>query len=147
MALFNVGLVIFPDLTQLDFTGAQQVLRDCRTPPCHIVARTLDPGPSDSGLSLMPTHTFANCPPLDLICRRLPGHDPGHGGPRPDRVRLAAGTDGEICDLLFAQGPSFWGGRVAERPLGDARPPQDWQAAGLQRQSSVKWMYTGIWSD
>jgi cyclohexyl-isocyanide hydratase len=27
--------------------------------------------PSDSGLSLMPTHTFEDCPPLDLIC--VPG--------------------------------------------------------------------------
>ena len=26
MSLFNVGFVIFPDLTQLDFTGPQQVL-------------------------------------------------------------------------------------------------------------------------
>src|SRR5215472_10134840 len=41
----------------------------------HIVARTLDPVPSDSGLGLVPTHTFANCPPLDLIC--IPG---GYGG-------------------------------------------------------------------
>ena len=27
--------------------------------------------PSDCGLGLVPTHTFANCPPLDLIC--VPG--------------------------------------------------------------------------
>jgi hypothetical protein len=26
MTVFNVGFVIFPDLTQLDFTGPQQVL-------------------------------------------------------------------------------------------------------------------------
>jgi hypothetical protein len=31
----------------------------------------LDPVPSDSGLCLMPTHTFADCPLLDLIC--VPG--------------------------------------------------------------------------
>ena len=37
----------------------------------HIVALTLEPVPSDSELSLMPTHTFADCPPLDLIC--VPG--------------------------------------------------------------------------
>ena len=41
----------------------------------HIVAKALDPVPSDSGLSLMPTHTFANCPPLDLIC--IPGGNRG----------------------------------------------------------------------
>jgi cyclohexyl-isocyanide hydratase len=71
MAVFNVGFVIFPDLTQLDFTGPQQVLARLPDSAMHIVAKTLDPVPSDSGLSLMPTHTFADCPPLDLIC--VPG--------------------------------------------------------------------------
>jgi cyclohexyl-isocyanide hydratase len=69
--MFNVGFVIFPDLTQLDFTGPQQVLARLPDSAMHIVAKTLDPVPSDSGLSLMPTHTFADCPPLDLIC--VPG--------------------------------------------------------------------------
>ena len=71
MSVFNVGFVIFPDLTQLDFTGPQQVLARLPDSAMHIVAKTLDPVPSDSGLSLMPTHTFADCPPLDLIC--VPG--------------------------------------------------------------------------
>jgi len=71
MAVFHVGFVIFPDLTQLDFTGPQQVLARLPDSAMHIVAKTLDPVPSDSGLRLMPTHTFANCPPLDLIC--IPG--------------------------------------------------------------------------
>ena len=71
MDVFNVGFVIFPDLTQLDFTGPQQVLARLPDSAMHIVAKTLDPVPSDSGLSLMPTHTFADCPPLDLIC--VPG--------------------------------------------------------------------------
>jgi cyclohexyl-isocyanide hydratase len=75
MSVFNVGFVIFPDLTQLDFTGPQQVLARLPDSAMHIAARTLDPVPSDSGLSLMPTHTFADCPPLDLIC--IPG---GYGG-------------------------------------------------------------------
>jgi cyclohexyl-isocyanide hydratase len=69
--VFNIGFVIFPDLTQLDFTGPQQVLARLPDSAMHIVAKTLDPVPSDSGLSLMPTHTFADCPPLDLIC--IPG--------------------------------------------------------------------------
>ena len=71
MSVFKVGFVIFPDLTQLDFTGPQQVLARLPNSAMHIVAKTLDPVPSDSGLSLMPTHTFADCPPLDLIC--VPG--------------------------------------------------------------------------
>jgi cyclohexyl-isocyanide hydratase len=37
----------------------------------HIVAKSAGPVPSDSGLGLVPTHTFENCPRLDLIC--VPG--------------------------------------------------------------------------
>jgi cyclohexyl-isocyanide hydratase len=55
MSLFNVGFVIFPDLTQLDFTGPQQVLARLPDSAMHIVAKSKDPVPSDSGLSLMPT--------------------------------------------------------------------------------------------
>jgi cyclohexyl-isocyanide hydratase len=71
MSLFNVGFVIFPELTQLDFTGPQQVLALLPQSAMHIVAKSTAPVPSDSGLSLVPTHTFENCPPLDLIC--IPG--------------------------------------------------------------------------
>src|ERR1700730_2892139 len=71
MSLFNVGFVIFPELTQLDFTGPQQVLARLPNSAMHIVAKSADPVPSDSGLGLVPTHTFENCPCLDLIC--VPG--------------------------------------------------------------------------
>ena len=75
MSLFNVGFVIFPDLTQLDFTGPQQVLARMPQSAMHIVAKSSEAVPSDSGLRLVPTHTFETCPPLDLIC--VPG---GAGG-------------------------------------------------------------------
>ncbi len=71
MAVFNIGFVIFPDLTQLDFTGPLQVLSRLPDSKTHIVAKTSDPVPSDCGLSLVPTTTFQDCPPLDLIC--VPG--------------------------------------------------------------------------
>src|SRR3954464_1734477 len=75
MSLFNVGFVIFPDLTQLDFTGPQEVLARVPGSAMHIIAKTGGPVPSDSGLSLVPTHTFENCPRLDLIC--IPGGNKG----------------------------------------------------------------------
>jgi cyclohexyl-isocyanide hydratase len=71
MPLFNIGFVIFPDLTQLDFTGPLQVLARLPQSAVHIVAKSQAPVPSDCGLALVPTHTFATCPPLDLIC--VPG--------------------------------------------------------------------------
>jgi len=75
MSLFNVGFVIFPDLTQLDFTGPQQVLARLPNSAMHIIAKSDAPVPSDSGLGLVPTHTFVNCPQLDLIC--VPGGNSG----------------------------------------------------------------------
>lgn len=69
--MFHTGFVLFPNLTQLDFTGPLQVLHRLPGATTHIIAKTLDPVPSDCGLSLVPTTTFADCPPLDLIC--IPG--------------------------------------------------------------------------
>lgn len=67
----NIGFVLFPDVTQLDFTGPLQVLHRIPGSKVHIAAKTGGPVPSDCGLGLMPTTTFAECPPLDLIC--VPG--------------------------------------------------------------------------
>src|SRR5215475_14554696 len=75
MSNFNIGFVIFPDLTQLDFTGPLQVLARLPDATTHIIAKSPAPVPSDCGLSLVPTHTFADCPPLDLIC--IPGGTKG----------------------------------------------------------------------
>jgi len=68
---FTTGFVVFPNLTQLDFTGPLQVLHRLPGATTHIVARTRDPVPSDGPLTIQPTVTFAECPPLDLIC--VPG--------------------------------------------------------------------------
>lgn len=68
---FHTGFVIFPNLTQLDFTGPLQVLARLPKSETHIIAKTRDPVPSDCGLSLVPTMTFAEAPPLDLLC--IPG--------------------------------------------------------------------------
>ena len=39
MSLFNVGFVIFPELTQLDFTGPQQVLARLPQSAMHITPK------------------------------------------------------------------------------------------------------------
>ncbi len=86
MASFKIGFLIFPNLTQLDFTGPLQVLARIPQATVHIVAKTLEPVPSDCGLSLMPTHTFADCPPLDLIC--IPGGGLGVTAAAGDRATI-----------------------------------------------------------
>ena len=67
----NIGFVLFPDVTQLDFTGPLQVLHRVPGAAMHILAKTAEPVPSDCGLSLVPTATFAGAPKLDMIC--VPG--------------------------------------------------------------------------
>ena len=74
MAEFNIGFVIFPMITQLDFTGPLQVLNRVPGAKTHILAKTRDPVPTDCGLGLVPTMTLAESPDLDIIC--VPG---GHG--------------------------------------------------------------------
>ena len=71
MSSFTVGFVLFPDLTQLDLTGPLQVLARLPQSRTVVAAKSESPVPSDCGLSLLPTHSFASCPPLDLIC--VPG--------------------------------------------------------------------------
>ena len=87
MTVFNIGFVIFPQLTQLDFTGPLQVLARLPDSATHIVAKTTDPVPSDCGLSLVPTCTFASCPSLDLIC--VPGGSTGVADVLRDRETIA----------------------------------------------------------
>lgn len=67
----KIGFVLFPQLTQLDFTGPLQVLHRIPGATTFLAAKSLAPVPSDCGLSLVPTTTFADCPPLDLLC--VPG--------------------------------------------------------------------------
>ncbi len=67
----SVGLLLFPRLTQLDLTGPFEVFS--RTPgvTVHLSWKSFDPVTSDSGMSIVPTTTFADAPPLDIIC--VPG--------------------------------------------------------------------------
>jgi cyclohexyl-isocyanide hydratase len=63
----NIGFVLFPNVTQLDFTGPLQILNRMPGAETHILAKKPDPVPSDCGLGLVPTGTFANASHLDMI--------------------------------------------------------------------------------
>lgn len=67
----QIGFVVFPDVTQLDFTGPLQVLSRAPGARVHIVARTMDLVPTDTVLKIPPTDNFETCPQLDVIC--VPG--------------------------------------------------------------------------
>src|ERR1700676_4383528 len=67
----EIGLLLFPKLTQLDLTGPLQVFSSLPGAKVHLIWKRIEPVPSDSVLMLTPTITFADCPQLDVIC--VPG--------------------------------------------------------------------------
>jgi cyclohexyl-isocyanide hydratase len=67
----QIGLVIFPKVTQLDLTGPVQVFSNVPGAKLHLIWKRIEPVASDSVLTLTPTATFADCPQLDVIC--VPG--------------------------------------------------------------------------
>lgn len=87
-----VVFVLFPNLTQLDFTGPLQVLSRLPGAEVYLAAKTLEPVPTDVVLTLNPTITFADCPQADVIC--IPG---GFGVD-------GAIQDAELIDFVRSQG-------------------------------------------
>ena len=67
----TAGLLVFPDLTQLDLTGPYEVFS--RLPGVRVVLVGTRPGPirSEWGLTLGTDCTLAEAPPLDVLC--VPG--------------------------------------------------------------------------
>ena len=90
----HMGLLLFPELTQLDLTGPFEVLHRIPDAKVHLVWKTLEPVRADSGLGLLPTTTLEACPPLDVVM--VPG---GYG-----QVPLM--TDPPVLDFLRTQAKS-----------------------------------------
>jgi cyclohexyl-isocyanide hydratase len=90
-APLQIGLLVFPKVTQLDFTGPLQVFAGLPGAKIHLIWKRIEPVPSDSVLMLTPTITYADCPQLDVIC--VPG-----GAGADDLV-----NDEETLDFLRAQ--------------------------------------------
>jgi cyclohexyl-isocyanide hydratase len=84
----SIGLLLFPDLTQLDLTGPFEVFARMPGATINLLWKTLEPVRSDRGLAILPTATLADCPPLDLVC--VPGG--------PGQVALM--DDAEVLDFL-----------------------------------------------
>jgi cyclohexyl-isocyanide hydratase len=70
-AALQIGIVLFPRVTQLDFTGPLQVFSSVPDAQVHLIWKRIEPVTSDSVLTITPTTSFADCPQLDVIC--VPG--------------------------------------------------------------------------
>ena len=64
---FEIGLLLFPDITQLDLTGPYEVFVRCPDTRVHLVWKSRDAVTAGGGMQIVPSTTFADCPPLDLV--------------------------------------------------------------------------------
>ncbi|MCQ2993467.1 DJ-1/PfpI family protein [Pseudomonas syringae] len=67
----HIGLLVFPKVQQLDLTGPYDVFASTPGVTVHLIWKDLEALHSSTGLQLQPTQTFADCPPLDVLC--IPG--------------------------------------------------------------------------
>ncbi|MEG3136090.1 DJ-1/PfpI family protein [Rouxiella sp. T17] len=87
----TIGLLLFPNLTQLDLTGPYEVFISAPNAKVHLIWKTRDAVVSNGGMAIVPTETFDTCPPLDIIC--IPG-GPG---------QIAIMDDEETLDFIRQQ--------------------------------------------
>ncbi|MEL4070292.1 DJ-1/PfpI family protein [Ochrobactrum sp. GPK 3] len=73
----TIGFLIFPSIQQLDLTGPHDIFSSAEGTDVHLIWKDRNPVISSSGLTFVPTATFDDCPPLDVICI------PGGGGVNP----------------------------------------------------------------
>lgn len=62
-----IGMVLFPNLTQLDLTGPYEVFGRLPDTKVLLIAENLQVVKSDNGLLLIPDATFENSPQVDLL--------------------------------------------------------------------------------
>jgi cyclohexyl-isocyanide hydratase len=68
---FEIGLLLFPDITQLDLTGPYEVFIKFPDAKVRLIWKSLDPVTTGGGMRILPDTSFADCPQLDLVC--VPG--------------------------------------------------------------------------
>lgn len=88
----QIGLLLYPNLTQLDLTGPFEVFSHMPDTKVHLIWKTLDPVSADTGMQILPTTTMSDCPDLDVIC--VPGG--------PGQIDIM--DDEEVLDFVRTQG-------------------------------------------
>ncbi len=89
-----IGLIMYPGMTALDIVGPQTVFSSLPDVEIHRIWKALEPIQTDDGMMIVPDTTFADCPPLDVICV---------GG---GLGQMAVVDDPEVLEFLRQQGSS-----------------------------------------
>lgn len=92
MTQYQIGLLIYPDVTQLDVTAPLQVFSMLPNTNVHLLWKTLEPIKDMGGFVITPTTTFDTCPQLNVICV------PGGGMGQVDMMR-----DTQVLEFLQVQ--------------------------------------------
>ncbi|MCC2955431.1 DJ-1/PfpI family protein [Massilia sp. IC2-477] len=67
----HIGMLLFPQVTQLDLTGPVQILSRVPGASVHLLWKDTAPVMTDAGFSINPTTAFDDSPQLDVLC--VPG--------------------------------------------------------------------------
>ena len=67
----HIGLLLFPQVQQLDFTGPYEIFATLPDTKVHLVCKEVVPVISATGLIFTPDMAMADCPQLDVLC--IPG--------------------------------------------------------------------------
>jgi cyclohexyl-isocyanide hydratase len=67
----SIAFLVYPQVTQLDFTGPAQFLSRLGSTKIDYVWHSRDPVPTDAGFSILPTATFDEVAGADILC--VPG--------------------------------------------------------------------------
>lgn len=68
----DIAMVLYPKMTALDLVAPQFVLSSLTDVKVHLVARSMAPIETDTGITIMPTATFDTCP-ANLAVLFVPG--------------------------------------------------------------------------
>lgn len=84
----KIAFLAYPEFTALDLAGPHYMLGSLMGASTFIVANSRAPVVSDMKLTLVPSHTFDDCPPdLDIIC--VPGGTTGTLAAMQDEATIA----------------------------------------------------------
>jgi cyclohexyl-isocyanide hydratase len=67
MKKYNIGMLLFPDLTLQDFAGPYDVFIRAESFNVYTVSENTAPIRVEGGLVLQPQYNFNDCPPIDIL--------------------------------------------------------------------------------